>query len=279
MQTEPLSCWPLQTRYGNELSVRDVIERRRRLVVPAAPRLAAVERDDRALIRRHRDDVGIVRIEPGALVVVAAGRAANRRERAAAVGGLPRDDGRHDHDVGIGRVHADIGRVARPRQHARIAVDARPRLAGVIRSKHAGVARFDDREQARRPARRDADADAAQAIGSPSRQARGQLPPGRAAIGGLEQAAAGSAEIAVLPRPLPRLPQRGIDDVRSSRDRSGRRRRRCSRPCRARARTTCRRRSIGRCRARCSVRTDVRAPRRTPDWHSSDRSTTCADLL
>ena len=42
-----------------------------------------------------------------------------------------------------------------------------------------------------------------------------------------------------------------------------RRRRRCSRPCRARARRSCRRRSSGRCRARCSGRTDGRAPPRT----------------
>ena len=91
-------------------------------------------------------------------------------------------------------MHAHVAGVSGPRQHARIAVHARPGLAGIVRPEHAGVARIDDREQARGPARRNGDADAANAIGLPRRQAGGELPPGGAAVGGLEQAAAGPAE-------------------------------------------------------------------------------------
>ena len=156
---------------------------------------------------------GFVRVDPHLLVIVAARRAANRRERPAAVGRLPGHDGRDDHDVGIGRVHADVARVGRAREHARVAVDARPRLARIIRSEHAGVSRLDDGKHARRTARRNADADAADAIGVPRRQARGELAPGRAAVAGLEEAAVRPVEGAVFPRALPRLPQRRVDDV------------------------------------------------------------------
>src|SRR5476649_295491 len=38
--------------------------------------------------------------------------------------------------------------------------------------------------------------------------------PGHAAVGRLEQAAPGTGEVAVLPRPLPRLPQDGVDGLR-----------------------------------------------------------------
>src|SRR4029079_6477511 len=65
---------------------RSVIERRGRLVIPAAPRLAAVQGNDRALVRGQRDDVRIVRIEPRFLVVIAARRTAEPGERLAAVG-------------------------------------------------------------------------------------------------------------------------------------------------------------------------------------------------
>ena len=66
---------------------------------------------------------GLVGIDPGPLVVVAARRASNPRERAAAVGRFPGHDRRNIHDVRIGRVDANIGRIAGPRQDALVAVD------------------------------------------------------------------------------------------------------------------------------------------------------------
>src|SRR5205823_10697812 len=62
---------------------------------------------------------------------------------------------------------------------------------------------------------RDLQPDAAQRL--LRRQTAGQLLPGRAAVGRLEHAAGRTAEVAVLPRPLPRRPQRGVDGVGTGR--------------------------------------------------------------
>src|SRR5207302_10512469 len=50
----------------------DVIELRARLVVPGAPALAAVDSDDRSLIRSDENCLRVVGIDPHAMVVVAA---------------------------------------------------------------------------------------------------------------------------------------------------------------------------------------------------------------
>src|SRR5439155_3049750 len=65
-----------------------VIQRRRRLREPRAPRLSAVQRDDRALIDDHQHDFRIDRVPPDVLIVVAAGRALDRCPRDAAVARL-----------------------------------------------------------------------------------------------------------------------------------------------------------------------------------------------
>src|ERR1700756_5894879 len=64
-----------------------VIELRRRLVEPAAPALAAVHGDDRALVADQREDAGIGRADPHVLVVIAPRRPAQRRPALAAVRG------------------------------------------------------------------------------------------------------------------------------------------------------------------------------------------------
>jgi len=50
-----------------------MVHLRRRLVVPLAPRLAAVDRDDGSLVARERNDLRVVRIDVDSLVIVAAG--------------------------------------------------------------------------------------------------------------------------------------------------------------------------------------------------------------
>ena len=75
---------------GKRVVRRHVVELAGRLVVPGAPGLAAVQRDDRALIGGEQDDVGVVGIDPAVLIVLAAWRAFERRPRLAAVGRLPR---------------------------------------------------------------------------------------------------------------------------------------------------------------------------------------------
>src|SRR5258706_16305248 len=54
---------------------RDVIELRRWLVVPTAPRLAAVHADDHSLIGAERDNLRMFRADPDALIIVTAGGA------------------------------------------------------------------------------------------------------------------------------------------------------------------------------------------------------------
>src|SRR5271170_596418 len=69
----------------------DVIHRCGGLVVPIAPRLAAVRRDDPALVADDQNYAGVVRVDPAFLVVVAAGRAANGGPGKARVFGAPED--------------------------------------------------------------------------------------------------------------------------------------------------------------------------------------------
>ena len=63
----------------------DVIELRRRLVVPGAPRLATIHADDCALVRRKQHDLRILGIDPKRVVIVAARCAFECRERFATV--------------------------------------------------------------------------------------------------------------------------------------------------------------------------------------------------
>ncbi len=67
-----------------------VIELRRGLVVPGAPRLPAVDGNDGALVAGQDDRVGIVGIDPDVLVVVAAGSAAKASPGLASIGWISR---------------------------------------------------------------------------------------------------------------------------------------------------------------------------------------------
>src|SRR2546429_2671594 len=60
---------------GKTIVGGDVIELRGWLIVPTAPRRAAVHADDRALVGAERDNLRIFRADPEALVIVAARRA------------------------------------------------------------------------------------------------------------------------------------------------------------------------------------------------------------
>src|SRR6185437_8772423 len=72
-----------------ELVVGDhMIELRRRLVIPGAPGAAAVYGDGCALIDPQQNDVGILRVDPDAVVIVSTRRTLPRIEVLAAVGGL-----------------------------------------------------------------------------------------------------------------------------------------------------------------------------------------------
>src|SRR5262249_54507182 len=61
---------------GERVVCANVIQLRGRLVIPRTPCLPAVHRDDGALVRTEKDDVGIVRVDPNILIIVTAGCAA-----------------------------------------------------------------------------------------------------------------------------------------------------------------------------------------------------------
>src|SRR5581483_12415612 len=109
----------------------DVVELRRRLVVPTAPGLAAVDGDDRPLVGGDEDHVRVVGADPDGVVVVPAGGAADAGERLAGIGGaVERGVGNEDH-VRVLRVHLDLGEVAAAAPEALLRVDPPPTRAGV----------------------------------------------------------------------------------------------------------------------------------------------------
>src|SRR5207253_3578462 len=106
--------------------------------------LAAVDRNDRALIGSEEDGPRIVGIDPEAVVVVAAGRAAERRPRLPAVDRFPGDDVRDVDDVRILRIGADLVEVAVASPQPRVVVQAPPARAGVIGAIDAAALRGAD---------------------------------------------------------------------------------------------------------------------------------------
>src|SRR5690242_3970018 len=110
----------------------DVVELRRRLVVPGAPRVAAVHRHHGALVHAEDHDVGIVWIDPEAVVVVATRRTAKRLEALAAVRGFPGDDAAGEDDVGIPGMDLDFGEVVPTRDDQRILRRLVPALPAVV---------------------------------------------------------------------------------------------------------------------------------------------------
>ena len=181
------------------------------LRVPRAPRLAAVERDDRALVDHQHHDVRIVRVPPQILIVVAARGALEGQECLSTIGRLVADDIGDDDRVGIFWV--DV------RDHLVDAADrtcvrrrAGPRLAGVVRSINPGpgAAGFDRCVHTTRVARRDGELGVDDAVWQPF----GQLFPGRAAVDRFEQPTVGTVPRGVLPWALPLLPERREHDVR-----------------------------------------------------------------
>src|SRR5205085_3694743 len=126
---------------GKLIVRRDVVELRRRLVVPTAPRAPAVDGERRALVGGEQDDFGVLRINPDGVVVVAAGRSLPGVVGVTAVGrAIGRGVGRINY-VGVARVNLHLGEVAAAAPHARLVVDALPRFARVVRAVDAAELR------------------------------------------------------------------------------------------------------------------------------------------
>ena len=189
----------------------DVIELRRGLVKPRAPGLTPVHGHDGALVPGEQDDLGVAWIDPESMIVVAPGSAAQRRERRSAVGGLPGDDVRDVHDVGVLGIDLHLIEVAVPPPQTLVRVHEAPALAGVVRPVQPPTLRCaHDRIHARGSAGGHGEADATESIGR-SGEPRGDRSPRGAAIDRLVEPVVRrqGPRASDLPRRLPRRPQRG----------------------------------------------------------------------
>ena len=193
-----------------ELIVRgQVINLRRRLVVPGAPSLSAVHGHHRPLVGGQQHDVGMIGIDPGGVIVVAAGRTFDGREFLAAVRGLIRGCVTEKDRVPIFRMHANPCKIGISPGHPVLLVDLGPVLAGIVRAiDSAGVGNIDGAVHAVGIRRRDGNADAPVLF----RKALRQFTPGIAAVFRFVQSAARTVVASAhRPRRTPRRPQRGVD--------------------------------------------------------------------
>ncbi len=193
----------------------DVIHLRGGLVVPGAPGFAAVDGDDGALIAHDEDDIGVVGVDPDALVIVAAGGAAESGPGFAGVGGFPGDGAGDVDGVGIFGIDGGNGEIAAADSSGgtQVGSGAHPMFTGVVGAVGAiSGGGGEGGVEAAGIARGDGEVGLYEAIGAGG-NAVGEGTPGGAAIGGFENAAAGSVPRTVFPGALPCFPERGVDDV------------------------------------------------------------------
>src|SRR5262249_1092070 len=117
---------------GKAVVRRDVIDLRRWLVVPRTPRRASVDADDRSLIAPENHPVRIVRIDPKLVIIVAAGRALDRRPALARVCRTIEAGVRTVDDVRILRVNDNLAEVPAASPEAIVAGDQAPCRSGVV---------------------------------------------------------------------------------------------------------------------------------------------------
>ena len=207
---------PAVEAIGEGVIRADVIKLRGGLVIPRAPGLATVDRDDRALVAGEENNLRVVGIDPDVLVIVAAGRAAPAFPGLATVGRLPANHTRRINDVRIFRIdphHRQIA-AADPRARAFIGRGQGPVFAGVIRAiKFPGVEGGDGGKERARVARCNRELGLDDVV----RQTLRQLLPGPPAVGRFENAAVGPVPIPVFPWTLARFPERGVSDLRIAR--------------------------------------------------------------
>jgi hypothetical protein len=188
------------------------------LVVPTAPTAAAVDADDGALVAAQHHAVAVGGVDPELVVVVAAGRALDRGEVAAVVGGFV---GGGIDDVGlvrVGGIDRDGLEVPAAAPQAVFVVHLAPDGASVVgdvdAAEFAAVGEIVDHgPDAVGIAGRDGDADLADGV--VGGQAAGEAGPGVAAVGGLIQAAAGHVGGGVdVPGRAARGPERDVKGAR-----------------------------------------------------------------
>ena len=177
---------------GKLLVGGDMIELRGGLVVPAAPGAAAIHGDGGALVGGVDHDVRRFRIDPHALIIIAAGRALVRCPVLAAIlrsigGGVGEED-----EIFVRRVHDDFAIAAVWPPDAPVGADQRPMRAAIVGAVDATVLHgVDHGIDAVRIAWCHANTGEAQALCC-ARQPAGELAPARTAVGRLVDAAVGA---------------------------------------------------------------------------------------
>src|SRR4051812_16408292 len=194
-----------------------MVELRGRLVVPRAPGLTAVYGEGRTLIGSDQHDVGVVRIDPDAVIVIASWRALDRGESLTTVDRPVRGCVRRKHHVRIARIHFDLGEVRRAAKYALLRIRASPRLARIVGAVNAAKLRsLHRRIHPPRIARSNCEPDPSQSLRG-CWQTGHQLAPGRPAIDRFEEAAQRSVPARVLPRTLTPSPQCCVNNLRVGR--------------------------------------------------------------
>ncbi len=110
----------------------DVVDLRGRLVVPRAPGLAAVQRDDRALVDAEDLPVRVVRIDPELVEIIARVVAFQRDEMRAAVVRAQHDRVHRVDAVRVRRIDRDAAEIPAALPDAIVLADVLPARAGVV---------------------------------------------------------------------------------------------------------------------------------------------------
>ena len=191
-----------------------VVELRRREVLFAPGDLTRsgrrVEGDGAAAVVAVDHVLGVVGIDPQ-VVVVAVRAVAHRDQRLAGVGRTEQGRVLHVDDVLVVRVGEHVRVIEGALAHAAGRVHQLPAGAGIVGHEQAAVLVLDERVDAVAVGARHGHADASHHAGGQAWGAR-DLGPVFAAVGGLEEAAAGTAARHLVLDPI-RLPQRRVHHV------------------------------------------------------------------
>src|SRR5207237_351685 len=116
-------------------------------------------------------------------------------------------------DVSVFGINLDLGKIAAASPEPGLAIDTTPVFAGVVRAVDpALLRRIHQGIEPPRVRGDDADADSSKLLLGTRKSLR-ELPPGGAAVAGLEQPAAGPLPGAVFPGTLPRRPEDSINGL------------------------------------------------------------------
>src|SRR5882724_10673253 len=111
-----------------------MIQLRRGLIEPGAPRPAPIQGHHGPLVTHQGEGVGIRGADPDVLVVVTAGRAPQRRPGLSTINRSHRHESGAVHNIGIGRIHSYDWQITTANVQGRAWVrgDTRPTRASIV---------------------------------------------------------------------------------------------------------------------------------------------------